>query len=133
MKSGAPIRIATAVRTQNIEGPTLINLIGLAIAYAAPTPKSSEDSITDFWIRNLSTRVNEIISEIGEHLVFNTPMTAAVAKEAYANRVAAFRSPLQTQPQLTADWTPLTISAYRQVHTVISAEFGVVVGTSTEA
>lgn len=126
MKPGVASRIATAIRTQNIEGPTLINLIGLAVAYAAPTPKSAADSVSDFWVRNLSTRVNEIISELGEHLVFNTPMTLAVAKEAYRSRVKAYWSPVTATVSLTTEWDSQTIQAYTQAYNQMCAEFGIV-------
>jgi len=131
MTPGTASRIATAIRTQGLEGPVIVNIIGLAVAYSAPTPKSANDSVVDFWIRNIASNVNAVISEIAEHLVFNPQLAAAVAKEAYVARVRAFFTPTAGGVIAVAEWDALTKQAFQQTHTAIAEHFGVIVPANT--
>lgn len=131
MKPGLASRIATAIRTQGLEGPVIVNIIGLAVAYSAPTPKNISDSVVDFWIRNVAPNANAVISEIAEHLVFNPQLAVAVAKEAYVSRVRAFFTPTAGGAVAVAEWDPLTKQAFQQTHTAIAEHFGLIIPTDT--
>jgi len=124
MRAGIASKIAGIIRTQGIDETVIPQVVGAAVAYCSKTPSSGADSAITFWRQNLEQTANSAISEIGEQLIFNISLTAAIAKECYTQRVANFWSPCATGVAFVAEWTPQARNAYRETYALLCEEFG---------
>lgn len=127
MKAGIASRIATAIRTQALDAAVIAEVVGIAVAYAMTTPANAADSPITFWNQNLQDAANKAISELGEHLIFNSVIASAIAKEAFVNRVRSFWVPAAHGIAAVGNWSPQAQQAYRQTYVNFCEEFGNIV------
>lgn len=123
MKAGTASMIATAIRTQGLEAPVIVQVVGIAMAFAVKAPTNAADSARLFWNQNHLANTNKAISEIGEQLIFDTQLTAAVAMESFMQRVRQHWFPCAVGIPAVAEWTPSAMQAYKQVYRILCEEF----------
>ena len=99
------------------------SIIAVALAYCAPLPPQKDVSLDIFYIHNVMTKVTDVLDDINEQMVIDISSAAAMAKDAWMNRVSAVYSPLTPQCAAIAGWVPASASAYCSIKELICPEF----------